>query len=76
MSCWSRGHFVADHSGELCLALLEIVILVRRFRAPLLQPPAMSAVSEILFAASQSTSDRDSVVRWRRKRLLNTAVRV
>jgi hypothetical protein len=31
MSCWSRGHFVADHSGELCLALLEILILVRRF---------------------------------------------
>jgi len=28
------------------------------------------------FRAAQSTADRDSVVRWRRKRLLKTAVRV
>jgi hypothetical protein len=35
MSGWSRGHFVADHSAELCLALLEILILVRSFLARL-----------------------------------------
>jgi hypothetical protein len=45
MSCWSRGHFVADYSAELCLALLEILILVRRFLARLCFNRRRSAAS-------------------------------